>query len=130
MKISFIDLKREANLIKNELLEVTEDIILSGNYIGGKNVDLFENRFSKFCGVSHSVSVGNGSDGLKIIMKALGIGHGDEVICPANSFIASAWSIFEAGATPVFCDVENDLLISTRTIDKCKTIMIDSFFRL
>ena len=122
MKISFIDLKREAKLIKNELLNVTEDIILSGNYIGGKNVDLFEDKFSKFCGVSNSVSVGNGSDGLKIIMKALDIGNGDEVICPANSFIASAWSIFETGATPVYCDVEDDLLMSIRTIDKCKTL--------
>lgn len=121
MKVNFVNLAREAKLIENEMLDVTRLVLQSGNYICGKNVESFEDNFSNFCGVKHSVSVGNGSDGLKIIMKALGIGRGDEVICPANSFIASAWAIIDAEATPVFCDVEDDFLVSLRTIKKCKT---------
>ena len=114
-------MSREAKLIEEELIEATKIVLKSGNYICGDNVKKFEKQFSNFCGVNHAVSVGNGSDGLKIIMKALGIGPGDEVICPANSFIASAWSIIDVGAIPVFCDVENDLLLSLRTIEKCKS---------
>tara|TARA_Y100000589_G_C27190015_1_gene644382 strand:+ start:3037 stop:4149 length:1113 start_codon:yes stop_codon:yes gene_type:complete len=121
MKVNFVNLSREANLIENELVDATRLVLRSGNYICGENVKTFEENFSLFCGVNHSVSVGNGSDGLKIIMKALDIGQGDEVICPANSFIASAWSIIDAGATPVFCDVEDDFLISLETIEKCKS---------
>ena len=121
MKVRFVNLSREAKLIENELLNATKSVLKSGNYINGENVYNFEKNFSDFCGVNHSVSVGNGSDGLKIIMKALDIGPGDEVICPSNSFIASAWSIIETGATPVFCDVEDDFLISLNTIEKCKS---------
>ena len=121
MKVSFVNLIREARLIEDELIDATKSVLKSGNYINGENVKFFEKHFSNFCGVKHSISVGNGSDGLKIIMKALDIGRGDEVICPANSFIASAWSIIDAEATPVFCDVENDFLASLRTIEKCKT---------
>ena len=116
MKVNFVNLAREAKLIEDEMLDATRLVLQSGNYICGKNVESFEDNFSNFCGVKHSVSVGNGSDGLKIIMKALGIGRGDEVICPANSFIASAWAIIDAEATPVFCDVEDDFLVSLRTI--------------
>ena len=121
MKVNFVNLSREAKLIEDELLNATKIVLQSGNYICGENVKIFEESFSDFCGVKNSISVGNGSDGLKIIMKALGIGLGDEVICPANSFIASAWSIIDVGATPVFCDVEDDFLVSLRTIERCKT---------
>ena len=54
-------------------------------------------------------------------MKSIGLDKNDEVICPANSFIASAWAIVDAGAKPVFCDVDNDLLLSVETIEKCIT---------
>ena len=121
MQIPFVNLTRESNLIKEDLLKATEYVIDSGNYILGEKVKEFEQCFASFCGVSDAIAVGNGSDGLKLIMKALDIGINDEVICPANSFIASAWAVIDAGAKPVFCDVENDLLLSVKTIKKCKT---------
>ncbi len=121
MKIKFVDLARESNLIKTELLKVTESVIDSGNYILGDYVKKFEVEFASYCGVSQAIAIGNGSDGLTLLMRAMGIGSGDEVICPANSFIASAWSIVSTGATPVFCDVEDNLLLSINTIKKCIT---------
>ena len=118
MKIPFIDLSREANLLMKELSSETDQVLQSGQYINGPKVKKFEKEFADYCNVSYSVSLGNGSDGLTFIMKALNIGEGDTVICPANSFIASAWSIIAAGAKPIFCDVNDDMLISVEEIKK------------
>ena len=111
MKVPFVDLKREAIFCKDELLKATELVINSGYYISGPHVKEFEENIQNKLGVKHAISVGNGSDSLSFAMKALGIKEGDEVICPANSFIATAWAIANTGATPVFCDVDNDMLI-------------------
>ena len=108
-------------MIKKDLLDATEEVLSSGNYILGEKVKEFEEKFASYCGVSDAIAVGNGSDGLKLIMKSIGLDKNDEVICPANSFIASAWAIVDAGAKPVFCDVDNDLLLSVETIKKCIT---------
>ena len=116
MKVPFIDLTREANFLLKEILIETEKVITTGQYINGPKVKEFEKEFANFCNVKNAISVGNGSDGLTFIIRALGIGEGDEIICPANSFIASAWSIVAAGAKPVFCDVEDDFLISISKI--------------
>ena len=118
MKIPFVDLSREANFLMEELKTETEIVLKSGQYINGPKVKEFEKSFSKYCDVKHSVSLGNGSDGLTFIMKSLNIGHGDTVICPANSFIASAWSIVATGAKPIFCDVGEDMLITADEILK------------
>ena len=118
MKVPFVDLSREASSVSDELLEITSKVINSGQYVFGPYLKSFEEKFAEYCNVKYAVGVGNGSDALVLIMKALGIGPGDEVICPANSFIASAWSIIAVGATPVFCDVEDDFLISLLNIKK------------
>ena len=102
----------EANLIKNKLLKTTEKVIDSGNYIMGKNLVEFENRFASYIGVKYALGLGNGSDTLTLIMRSLDL-KSDEV---TNSFIATAWAIIAAGAKPIFCDVEDDLLISLRHI--------------
>ena len=118
MKVPFIDLSREANLLFEELKYETEQVLKSGQYINGPKVKEFEEKFSNYCNVKHTVSLGNGSDGLTFILKSLKIGEGDTVICPANSFIASAWSIIASGAKPIFCDVGEDMLISIKDIEK------------
>lgn len=122
LKIPFVDLKREANFFKKELIRVTQEVIISGNYIGGNNVIKLEEELANYCGTKYAVTVGNGSDALVFAMRALGIRKGDEVICPSNSFIASAWAIEAVGAKPVFCDVEDDLLISIEQIKKCISV--------
>ena len=116
MKIPFVDLKREAKLIKDELLTATEDVLNSGIYIMGEKLLAFEEGFAKYLGVKYAIGVGNGSDGLQLILNSLNLSKTDEVICPANSFIASAWSIVAAGAKPVFCDVNEDYLIQEKDI--------------
>ena len=105
MKIPFVALNREAKLIKRELLSITEEVLDSGNYILGNYLNSFENSFANYVGSKYALGVGNGSDAITLILKSLKIKSGDEVICPANSFIASAWAIVAAGAV-VTKDVE------------------------
>tara|TARA_B100000212_G_scaffold306851_1_gene255643 strand:- start:4092 stop:5213 length:1122 start_codon:yes stop_codon:yes gene_type:complete len=111
INVPFVDLTREANFFMPKLLEKTKKVLISGQYINGPFVKLFEEELTKFFGVKHVITVGNGSDALTFILKALNLGNNDEIICPANSFIASAWSIIAAGCKPVFCDVTDDFLL-------------------
>ena len=90
--------------IAERLLEVAA----SGRYILGPEVDAFEREFADYLGVRHVVGVGNGTDALTIALRALGVGAGDEVICPSLTFYATAEAIVNAGARPVFCDVDPD----------------------
>ena len=82
--------------------------IKSGNYIGGVNVEVFENNLSKFFGVDYVVTLNSGTDALACSLYALGIGKGDEVILPSFTYFATAEVVINAGATPVFADVELD----------------------
>lgn len=97
--------KNDATKISSLLMEVGE----SGQYILGNKLREFEDNFAKFVGSKYSIGVANGSDALFLIMKALGIGPGDEVITQPNSFIATAWTIIATGAKPVFCEVDETL---------------------
>ncbi|WP_018127120.1 DegT/DnrJ/EryC1/StrS family aminotransferase [Balneola vulgaris] len=106
MKIPFVDLKSQYESIKPEMDNAINRIISNTAFIGGNEVSEFEENFSKKYGVKHCISVGNGTDSLYIIMKMLGIGNGDEVITPANSWISSSETISQAGANPVFVDIE------------------------
>ena len=117
MKIPFVDLKREANSCIDELMSSTKEVLRSGIYINGPKVKEFEAKISEYLNVKYVISLGNGSDGLTFIMKSLNLKKSDEVICPANSFIASSWSINAAGAKPVFCDVGDDLLIDINDLE-------------
>jgi dTDP-4-amino-4,6-dideoxygalactose transaminase len=93
------------------------ECMLAGNYIGGPAVDSFERMWASYCGVDYAVGVGNGTDALQLTLTALGIGAGDEVIVPANTFIATAAAVVRAGAVPRFADVSDDtLLISPLTL--------------
>ncbi len=117
--VPFIDLKREAAFFESELISTTKEVIRSGIYINGENVLKLEKYLADYCGTKYCISVGNGSDAIELVMRSLGISIGDEVICPANSFIASAWAISAVGAKPVFADVEDDLLMTLKNIKKC-----------
>ena len=117
LKIPFVDLKREAKFFSKELMSETEKVLKSGMYINGESVNQFENSVSEYLKVKYTISVGNGSDALTFILRAIGVSKGDEVICPANSFIATAWAIVAAGAKPVFCDVTKDLLLDSKDFE-------------
>lgn len=87
--------------------------MLGGTYIGGAAVSRFEEAWAAYCGVDHAVAVANGTDALELTLAALGIGPGDEVIVPANTFIATAAAVVRAGAVPRFADVSDDTLLMT-----------------
>jgi dTDP-4-amino-4,6-dideoxygalactose transaminase len=106
MNIPFLDLNRQYVSIKPEIDQAIQSVIDKSSFVGGPFVEAFETAFAKFCGVSHCLGVANGTDALMITFKALGIGPGDEVIVPANSFIASSETITFAGARVVFADID------------------------
>jgi len=88
-------------------------VLDSGSYILGPELEAFEAEFAAYLGVAHCVGVGNGTDALTIALRALGVGPGDEVIVPALTFYATAEAVVNAGARPVFCDVDPDTYVIT-----------------
>ena len=103
MKIPFLDLKAAYTELKDELDEAYHRVMESGWYILGNEVDAFEQEFAAYCGVKHCIGVGNGLEALHLILRALEIGEGDEVIVPANTYIATWLAVSYSGAvaTPV-----------------------------
>jgi dTDP-4-amino-4,6-dideoxygalactose transaminase len=87
--------------------------LFDGGYIGGPAVAAFEREWAAYCGVDHAVGVASGTDALQLSLTALNIGAGDEVVVPANTFIATAAAVVRAGATPRFADVSDDTLLMT-----------------
>ena len=87
--------------------------LLGGTYIDGPAVTSFEQEWAAYCGADCAVAVANGTDALELTLTALGVGPGDEVVVPANTFIATAAAVVRAGAVPRFADVSDDTLLMT-----------------
>jgi dTDP-4-amino-4,6-dideoxygalactose transaminase len=121
MQIPFVDLARQFRSIEPELTKAFLDVGRSGVYIMGDRLESFERKVAEFIGVTHVLGVADGSDALFLILKALGIGPGDEVITATNSFIASAWVIAAVGAKPVLVDVAEDFNIDPARIEAAVT---------
>ena len=111
--IKFLDLKKVNERFRSEMDAALRRVLDSGWYLLGKEVEVFEQAFASYCGVKHCIGVANGLDALNLIIKAYGFGPGDEIIVPANTYIASILAISENGCTPVL--VEPDW--TTRLID-------------
>ncbi|MBT4769359.1 MAG: DegT/DnrJ/EryC1/StrS family aminotransferase [Rhodospirillaceae bacterium] len=109
--IKFVDLAAQFEGHRDEIMQCVERVFVSGKFVGGEEVDLFEKEVADYCGVSHAVALNSGTDALMLGMSVLGIGPGDEVITPPNSFIASTAAIARLGATPIFADVRDDMNI-------------------
>jgi len=105
-KVPFVELRRHHAPLAEELKAAFERVLDSSGFILGLEVERFEAEFAEFCEVKHCVGVGSGTAALTLALIAAGIGDGDEVIVPAHTYIASALAVLHAGATPVFCDVE------------------------
>src|SRR6266446_6225252 len=105
VSVPFVDLKGQYDSIRREVDAAIEAVITRSSFIGGPFVTEFEQAFARYCGVEHCVGVGNGTDALFIALRTLGVGPGDEVITPANTFIATSEAIKMAGAQVVFCDI-------------------------
>jgi len=107
--------------IKAELLEAVSRVLDSGQFILGREVEVFEKHFASLCGVHYAVGLNSGTDALIFALRALGVGVGDEVITVPNSFVASTSCIVLVGARPVFVDVREDYNIDTSLIEKAIT---------
>lgn len=119
--IPFVDLKFQAREDEPALVEKFKEVLRSGVYILGKEVETFEANFARICGTKHAVGVANGTASIYLILKALGIKAGDEVITAPNSFIATASAVALLGAKPVFVDIANDLNIDASKIEAAIT---------
>lgn len=113
MKVPFVDLKEQYGEIRRAVDEKFQEVLRDTAFILGKNVAQFEQEFAAYCSVRHAVGVKNGTDALTLTLKALGLGHDNEVITAANTFIATAEAIVHAGCTPILVDV----LLDTYNID-------------
>jgi dTDP-4-amino-4,6-dideoxygalactose transaminase len=101
VNIPFLDLKAPYIELKDELDAAYLRVMKSGWYILGDEVEMFEKEFAQYCGVKHCVGVGNGLEAMALILRALNIGPGDEVIVPSNTYIATWLAVSHVGATPI-----------------------------
>ena len=102
------DVKIQTKALLPHLEAAVHRVLVSGQYIGGQEVQKFEEELAAYCGTARAVACASGSDALSLALAALGIGPGDEVILPTFTFFASAGAVARCGARPVFVDVESD----------------------
>lgn len=128
--VKFLDLFKVNETHRAEIDNAIRQVVNSGWYILGQQCERFEKNFAAYCGAHYAIGVANGLDALKLIVKAYGFGKGDEIIVPANTYIASILAITENGCTPVL--VEPDVntynidpdLIEAHITEKTKAIMV------
>lgn len=106
MNIQFVDLRKQYAPLKEEILSGIEQVLDGMHLFLGENVQQLETEFARFCGAAHGIGVSDGTSALNIILRALGIGAGDEVITVSHTFIATTEAILLTGAKPVFVDID------------------------
>lgn len=120
-QINCLDLNIQHQKLKEEMFKAFEAVYDKTAFSGGHFVEHFEESFAEFTKTKHCIGVSNGTTALHLAMLALNIGVGDEVIIPANTFIATAWGVSHAGATPVFVDCDTTWNIDPKQIEKAIT---------
>jgi dTDP-4-amino-4,6-dideoxygalactose transaminase len=118
--IPLVDLDLQHTEIAEEVREGWDALLASKAFVLGPQVAEFEEAFARYSGVSHCAGVANGTDALELALRALGVGPGDEVVLPANTFIATALAVARAGASPVLvdCDSETQLIDTDAAVDR------------
>ena len=106
--IPLLDLTAQYASIRDEVREAVDRVLDSQRFILGPEVEAFEREVADYCGCAHAIGISSGTDALLVVLMALGIQRGDEVITPAYSFFATAGTIARLGATPVFVDIDRD----------------------
>ena len=104
--VPFLDLGTTTAVVATEVRVGWEKVIASNRFVGGEEVEAFEDEWADYCGTTYAMGVGNGTDALILALRALDVGAGDEVIVPANTFVATVEAIVLVGATPRFVDVD------------------------
>ncbi|MGH3079476.1 MAG: DegT/DnrJ/EryC1/StrS family aminotransferase [Gaiellaceae bacterium] len=132
--IPLVDIKAQYAPLIPELRERFDAVLESGRFVFGPEVDAFEHEAAAFLGVPHAIGVANGTDALVLSLEALGVGSGDEVVCPAYTFYATVEAIARVGATPVFADIDPATLtldpedVATRISPRTKAIVAVHLF--
>jgi dTDP-4-amino-4,6-dideoxygalactose transaminase len=132
--IPLVDVKAQLAPVIDELQRRLSAVVASGRYVLGPEVEAFEREAAAYLGAPNTIGVANGTDALVLVLDALGIGPGDEVICPAFTFFATAEAIARVGATPVFADIDADTLnldpqdVARRVTDRTKAIIAVHLF--
>jgi dTDP-4-amino-4,6-dideoxygalactose transaminase len=127
--IPLVDVKAQYAPLIPELRRAFDEVLEGGQFVFGPNVSAFEEEAARYLGVRETVGVANGTDAIWLVLESLGIGDGDEVICPAFTFYATAEAIVRAGATPVFADIDPVTLtldperVAERITPRTKAIM-------
>jgi dTDP-4-amino-4,6-dideoxygalactose transaminase len=111
--LPLVDLGRQYRSIKDEVDTALLDAVASTDYVLGEELSRFEHDFAEYCGVRHCVGVGSGTAAIHLVLEALGVSQGDEVIAPANTFFGTVMPVLRLGATPVLVDCDEE----TATID-------------
>ena len=111
--VPLTDLATLTREVRDEVSRAWDDITETSQFIGGEVVECFEREWASYCGRRQCIGVANGTDAIELTLRALGIGAGDEVVVPANSFVATAEAVVMAGATPRFVDVDPKSLLVT-----------------
>lgn len=132
--IPLVDVKAQYDPLRPRIREAIEAVLDSGELILGPNVDAFEREAAGYLGTRDTIGVANGTDALVLVLDALGIGAGDEVICPSFTFYATAEAIARRGATPVFADVDASTMnldpddVAARITERTKAILAVHLF--
>ena len=111
MTVPFVDLASQQAEVDAEVRRGLDEVFATTAFIGGPHVTEFERRYAAFCGVAHCVGVANGTDALELVLRALDVPAGGEVVLPANSFIATAEAVARMGGSPVLVDVDDEHLL-------------------
>ena len=113
MSVPLFDTDTPLAPLRDELVAKLGEVFDSGRYILGPEVEAFERELADYLGTGHAIGVGNGTDAITLVLRALGVGPGDEVVVPSFTFYASAEAIPQTGARPVFCDVDPETFCVT-----------------
>ena len=120
-EIPYINLSAQWEEEKKDLLPIIEKILSSGQYVGGKEIEKFENEITKHTSTKYAVALNSGTDALTLALSLSNVKRGDEVITTPNSFIASTGAITHLGAVPVFVDVDSDMNVNVNKIEEVIT---------
>ncbi|SDS07232.1 DegT/DnrJ/EryC1/StrS family aminotransferase [Microterricola viridarii] len=115
-RVPMLDLAWQSAQIAQAVQTGFERVIAASAFIQGPDVAEFEREFAEYCGTGHVIGVANGTDALELALRAAGVGGGDEVIVPANSFVATAEAVLRAGARPVFADCDDNYLLDPASV--------------
>jgi dTDP-4-amino-4,6-dideoxygalactose transaminase len=132
--IPLVDVQAQYEALRAEVMDRIAEVLDSGRFILGPNVRAFEEEAAGYLGAAETIGVANGTDALVLVLDALGVGPGDEVICPAFTFYATAEAIVRRGATPVFCEIHPATLnldpvdVAERVTERTKAIVAVHLF--